>query len=62
MLFGGLGELFDVDVLLGEWDFDVVVLKGLVDDFFYFCDEFDFFDYKNPEFRVEVYTAVARVV
>ena len=25
-LFGGLGELLDVDVLLGEWDFDVVVL------------------------------------
>ena len=26
VLFGGLGGLFDVDVLLGEWDFDVVVL------------------------------------
>ena len=62
VLFGGLGELLDVDVLLGEWDFDVVVLKGLVDYFFYFCDEFDFFDYEDPDCHVEVYTAVAKAV
>ena len=45
---------------LREWDFDVVVVEGVVDSFVGFADESHFFLYEHPHHHHEVDARVAK--